>query len=197
MQYDTNDVMCIEVPRDRPFAMSDHLPLVAGGLPDGRQLYNFALVAKDGLVYAGSGPTPEEARFLQRNPDRKFIFVSPSLSEMLRIWVLRYGLDAYMHCEYYVDKMRTEDVGRDPTGPFFWGFERYLPAFYPARDDVDADIDGKDSGDDGSISGISEQDGESICDEDEADEVSLCTKDEDWKTAEEGSMLSGDISYHV
>lgn len=156
MQFDANDVMYIEVPRDRPFSMSDHLPLVAGELPDGRQLYIFTLAAKDGLVYATSGPTPEEARFIPRNPDGNFIFVSPSLSETLYMRVLRYDLNAYLHCEYYVDKMRTEDVGKDPTGPFFWGFQRYLPAFYSARDDVDADIDGKDSGDDGSLTCISE-----------------------------------------
>ena len=132
MQYDVNDVVRIQVARDEPF-MCDHYPLMAGRLPDGRESYVFDLDGEDELWYEGSGPTPEEARFLRRSSEGNLILASPSPSDKLSLWVLRYDPDAYMHCEYYTDEMKMADVGRDPTGPFSWKFNRYLPAFYSAQ----------------------------------------------------------------
>lgn len=122
MQYDPSDVMRIEAPRNRPFPMSNNHPLLAGRLLDGRRSYVFDLHTKDGLEYEGSGPTPEEARFLKQ--DMSLHSAGPSLSDRLYVRVLRYDPDAYMHCEYHADKLRTQNIGIDPTGPFSWVFER-------------------------------------------------------------------------
>ena len=129
MQFDWYDVMRIQVARDKPLSMCGHHPLVAGRQADGRLSYVFELYPEDDLWYPGSGPTAEEARFLQRSPEANFILASPSLSDKLSIYVLRYDLSAYMDCVYYVDKMRIEDTGMDAMGPFSWRFRRYLPAF--------------------------------------------------------------------
>lgn len=134
MQIDANDVMKIEVPcgqgRDRTFDMSDHHPLVAGRLSGGRESYIFELSKKDINGCPGSGPTPEEVRFVQRRRDRKVIFTIPSPSERLHLWVLRYDRSAYMNCEYYADKLRSEKIGVDPTGPFSWKLHRLLPTTF-------------------------------------------------------------------
>lgn len=141
MQFDRNDVMHIEVPRDKSFkAMSDHHPVVAGRLPDGRQSYIFDLVG-DGLQYVGFGPTPEEACFLQRSLDEKLILASPSPSDTVFVRVLRYDPDAYMHCDYYADKWQSQEAGMDSTGPFSWKFSRYLPAFYRSYGNVEAEAE--------------------------------------------------------
>lgn len=131
MAYDKYDVMRIEVPRDGSFAMTEHHPLVAGRLPDGRISYVFGLSGEDGLVYAGSGPSLEETRFLQRTSDKSdLIRASPSPSARLYLDVLRYDPDSYMECGYYADKMQSKEAGMDSTDPFSWRFYRYLPAIY-------------------------------------------------------------------
>lgn len=129
MHFDKNDTMQIEVSRDEPLSMSNHHPLIAGTFPDRRQSYVFQLFTEGGLVYEASGPSPKEAHFMRRLDGKLFITRS-SLPDTLYIIVLRYDLGSYMHCEYYASKLRLEDAGMDPTGPFSWKFERYLPAFY-------------------------------------------------------------------
>ena len=130
MRYDTHDVMMIEVARVKPLEMSDHHPLVASRMSDGRKSYAFAMHAKDGLWYCGSGPTPEEARFLRKSSDGSHIFIRASPSDRTFVSVLRYDPDAYMHCEYYANKLRVQSIGTDSTGPFSWKWRRYLPAYY-------------------------------------------------------------------
>lgn len=128
MEVDLCDVVRIEVPRGVPFAMSDHHPLIAGRLPDGRLSYIFLFVKEDGLVYEGSGPTPEEAHALQSS-DGSLPVITPSDAAKVYVRVLRYNPDSYVHCEYYASKMRSEDVGMEPPGPFSWKLQDYLPAF--------------------------------------------------------------------
>lgn len=123
------DVMRIEVPRASPFEMSDHHPLVAGRLSDGRQSYIFDLCQENDLAFVGSGPTPEEACFFQRKANGNVVLNGLSATDRLYLYVLRYDLGAYMHCEYYGNKMQTGIARMDSTGPFSWTFTRYLPAF--------------------------------------------------------------------
>lgn len=133
MRYDFNDIMRVEVPRDGPFMMSDHYPLVAGRMHDGHESYIFASYTEDNgrwHWHDASGPNPEEACFMRRRPDGELILAKPSLSERLYVQVLRYDSAAYVHCEYYANRMRTEGAGKDSTEPFCWKFEKYLPAFY-------------------------------------------------------------------
>lgn len=136
MQFAPSDVMRFEVPRDGFFSMSDHHPIVAGVLPDGRPSYMFGVALEDGIGYVASGPAPEELRFVRRKLDGGLVLSAPSPSSRVYAWVLRYEPDAYMHCEYYASKMRAEDVGIDSTGPFSWKLRRYLPAFYQAPADI-------------------------------------------------------------
>lgn len=122
--------MGIEVSREESFAMSNHHPLVAGRLRDGRPSYIYELDEEDRLVYYGSGPTPEEARFLRRRLDGNLLLDSPSPSGALFARVLRYDPDVCMRCNSYADKWGVDNGGMDSTGPFSWNLHRYLPAFY-------------------------------------------------------------------
>lgn len=192
MQFDLYDVMLVTVPRDKPFVMSDHHPILAGRLPDGQETYIFDMLMEDGLTYEGSGPTPEDARFHRRGPDGNLIITSPSPSDGLRLLVLRYDPDAYMHCEYYANKMKLEGAGKDTTGPFSWKLCRYLPAFHQPDDNENVEraslvVDGllSDSMEDKKVSFHENED---ACED--SDDGSLCAWDEDWRTAEEGSIIS-------
>lgn len=188
MQFDANDVMAIEVPRDAPLPMSDHHPLVAGRLSDGRQSYAFILHAEGGLTYDGSGPSPEEARFLRKNLDGNLILASPSPSDEFFVWVLRYDPDAYMHNKYYADMARAENSGMDSTGPFSWKFQRYLS---------ETDVDWEDVSDGEYLPDVAEDSemSTSECeDESESSEnASICTEDDDQRTTGEGSNVSKDM----
>lgn len=134
MQFDTNDIMWIEAPRHGSFAIKDHHPLVAGRLPDGREAYIFDLNGEDKPKYYGSGPTSEEVRFMERRSGGSLIFASPCSSDELYVRVLRYDPEAYVHCEYYANKKRSEEAsGLDSTGPFSWKFVKYLPDFRRRR----------------------------------------------------------------
>ena len=128
MRFDGYDIMLIKisVSQDKHFAMSDHHPLVAGKLLDGRESYIFRLITENGLAYQGSGPTPKKAHFLQRSDKQVFTFIAPSPSDRLYIRVLRYDPDAYMQCKYYADKVQRGEIGMNSTGPFSWKFFRNL-----------------------------------------------------------------------
>lgn len=173
--------------------MSDHHPLVAGRLPDGRTSYIFLLTKMDGLSYLGSGTIPEKSRSLERKVDGSFTLIKPSPSIDLYLRVLRYDPDAYMHCEYYANKMRPENIGLDPTGPFSW---RPFKSFYrphagakaaPGSEILKAERSPE----------VANDDEISIHDHTDEDErsasISLCSDDDDWKTAEDGS--DGRIDY--
>lgn len=140
MRHDKNDLMWIGISRDEPFVMDDHYPLIAGRLPDGRSLYAFQLYEEDEVHYLGTGPTPEEVRFLQRKSDGNHILAGPSPSGELSVQVLRYDPDAYILCDHYADKMRSEEVRMDPTGPFSWKLHGCLPAVDKAHASIEAHI---------------------------------------------------------
>ena len=94
-----------------------------------------------------------------------------------------------------------EDDRRDPTGPFSWKFVSYLPAFSPVQHGVESGIDGQVSERNGSFSYEIKEGETSIYDSanglESSEEASLCTEDEDWRTADGGSMLSGDVPLHA
>ena len=126
MNYDANDIMRIEVSQGKPFAVHNHRPLIAGNLRDGRQSYIFYFIGRDGLGCTGSGPTPEEARFLKTEADGKLTLSSPSPSDRLYIRVLRCDKEAYTNCEYYANKAKRRKIRMDPTGPYFWKLRKRL-----------------------------------------------------------------------
>lgn len=187
MKFDNLDVMLVEVPRRRPFAMSDHYPVIAGRLPDGRLSYIFDWVGKERVVYEGSGPSPEESRCLKQNSDREFILAMPSPSDALYVRVLRYDPDAYMKCESYASKMRPEKARLDPSGPLFWKFRRYLPADERTRNKNEAvgSDEGIDDNDYHSCAAYDEGQSTRDCENESecSEDVVLESEEGDWRTA--------------
>lgn len=127
MAFNDLGIMSIEISRDSPLAGENNHLLIAGRLPDGRQSYVYDVSDQDGLSYVGHGPTPEEIRFLKRQPDGSLITTSPCPTDRIYARVLRYDLHAYMKCEFYANKMQSGELGMDPTGPFSWKVRRILP----------------------------------------------------------------------
>lgn len=128
MQYGRFDLIRIELPRHAPLGVNDHHLLSAGFRSDGRRSYIFWSRGYDGLWYTGDGPSADELYFIKRSSDAALRFSVSRSSDIVCMCALRYDADAYVRCEYYRRKQEQEEVGMDPTGPFSWKFNRYLPS---------------------------------------------------------------------
>ena len=119
------------------------------------------------------------------------------MNDNVFLFALRYEKEAYGHCDYYANRMRTVS-GVDWTGPFFWEFKFRRSLNEPClHDTVTATEPGREQSI--TIEEVSEESNEdrdeimedtelSECDDNGSEDMDSDDLSEEWHTAEDDSI---------
>ena len=172
---DPSDTISLMITQKTKIGYDKHHAFFAGITKSGRRAYVFSVRDQNDLEFFGHGPTVRQAHFFRRDDTGAHVITGPFCSDKdFFVPVLRYDPDAYYHCLHYATKRDTDKVRIDPTGPFFWKFNKFLSSTtrigdlqLSRRDKIPASLD------------------------EHGDDASLDTDDEEYYDAVEGPIYSG------
>lgn len=148
---DPSDTISLLVSREEVVDHTKHHAFVAGTMTKGRKAYAFSVRDQNDLEFFGHGPSIQKAKFYRRDLNGKAEMTGHfPTDKALYVPVLKYDPDAYYLCQHYAAKKEREGLGIQPTGPFFWKFNRDLPTeeqYYDAEEGSELSAVGDDDSD--------------------------------------------------